>query len=75
MIYGHDGTIHKTRYLDVEVDDDGRVVAVWFRCLMLPFKQVTGDGRLKWRGADQLPDILAIHVQFEKEERDVTGAK
>lgn len=38
MIYGHNGTIHGTQYLDIEVRN-GEVVAVWFRCCMLPFKQ------------------------------------
>lgn len=38
--YGGDGTIHRTGQLDVEVDAWGNVVAVWFRCQPLPFKQV-----------------------------------
>ena len=37
-VYGHDKTIHGTTHLDVEVRD-GRVVAVWFRCMALPFVQ------------------------------------
>jgi len=37
--YGFNKTIHRTGALEVEVDDQGRVVAVWFRCMMLPFKQ------------------------------------
>lgn len=37
-IYGHDGTIHQTTHLDVEVDSEGVVQTVWFRCMMLPFK-------------------------------------
>ena len=36
--YGDGGTIHSTTHLDVEVDDDGLVVAVWFRCQTLPFQ-------------------------------------
>lgn len=39
MIYGHGGTIHRTEHLDVEVDKRGQVVAVWFRCMALPFEQ------------------------------------
>jgi len=35
--YGDGGTIHGTKYLDVEVYE-GEVVAVWFRCQQLPFK-------------------------------------
>lgn len=38
--YGRDGTIHRTAHLDVEIDAQGLVVAVWFRCQPLPFKQV-----------------------------------
>lgn len=38
MIYGHDGTIHGTQHVDVEVRH-GEVVAVWFRCCMIPFEQ------------------------------------
>lgn len=44
--YGDGGTWHTTTHLDVEVDESGRVVAVWYRCQMLPFKQRTvGDER------------------------------
>ena len=37
MIYGHDGTIHGTQKLNVEIDKKGNVVSVWFRCCALPF--------------------------------------
>lgn len=40
--YGGDGTIHGSTELDVETRD-GKVVAVWFRCAALPFKQVEVD--------------------------------
>jgi hypothetical protein len=43
MIYGHGGTIHGTEHLDVEVDSDGSVVSVWFRCMALPFQQTLVD--------------------------------
>jgi hypothetical protein len=39
MIYGHNKTIHGTKELSVEVDENGKVVAVWFRCMPLPFHQ------------------------------------
>jgi hypothetical protein len=39
--YGDGGTIHGTEYVDIETDSAGRVVAVWFRCQMLPFEQTT----------------------------------
>jgi hypothetical protein len=41
--YGEGGTLHGTTELDVETDATGRVVAVWYRCQMLPFKQRTVD--------------------------------
>jgi hypothetical protein len=37
--YGSDMTIHDNESLDVEVDEHGQVVAVWFRCQPLPFVQ------------------------------------
>ena len=37
--YGDGGTIHHSTRLDVEVDTFGEVVAVWFRCQPLPFRQ------------------------------------
>lgn len=39
--YGDGGTIHHTKYVDVEVDRNGHVVSVWFRCQLLPFRQTT----------------------------------
>lgn len=67
MRYGHDKTIHRTGHLDVEVDVSGKVVAVWFRCLRLPFKEVPAD---IWRALevekayreDPGPTIVAIEV-------------
>lgn len=46
--YGGNGTIHRTGHLDVETRN-GRVVAVWFRCQMLPFEQheLDSDERAK----------------------------
>jgi hypothetical protein len=40
--YGDGGTIHSSGYLDVETRE-GMVVAVWFRCQVLPFKQTAID--------------------------------
>lgn len=67
MIYGHDRTIHRTHHLNVEVGPDGRVVAVWFRCLALPFTEHRIDAA---RAADMdelqadghLPEVHAVHV-------------
>jgi len=41
--YGDDNTIHRTNHVDVEVDEYGKVVAVWFRCSLVPFEQVEVD--------------------------------
>lgn len=35
---GSRNTIHGSTRLDIEVDELGRPVAVWFRCLNLPFR-------------------------------------
>lgn len=40
--YGDGGTIHNSTELDVETYK-GNVVAVWFRCQMLPFRQIDVD--------------------------------
>ena len=42
--YGDDRTIHGTEYVDVETFG-GKVVAVWFRCMPVPFKQAKADTR------------------------------
>lgn len=60
--YGYDGTIHRTGEVNVELHD-GKVVAVWFRCSMLPYTQhVVDDGRAQDMVAcnRRLPKITAI---------------
>lgn len=42
-VRGEQNTIHASEHLDVEVNAHGHVVAVWFRCARLPFKQVQVD--------------------------------
>lgn len=41
--YGGDKTWHSTGTVDVQLDKSGKVVAVWFRCKMLPFTQSVRD--------------------------------
>ena len=41
--YGDGGTIHSSTWVDVEVDRQGRVVAVWFRCQQVPFTDTLVD--------------------------------
>ena len=62
--YGDGGTIHGTNHLDVETDRKGNVVAVWFRCQMLPFKQTVEDSeRVKeMRSVRGLPKITGVEV-------------
>jgi hypothetical protein len=62
--YGGTGTIHRTGYLDVETDRTGTVVAVWFRCQMLPFRQmnVKDDRAQSMLRTTGLPDIEAIEL-------------
>jgi hypothetical protein len=47
--YGDGTTIHGTTAIDVEVED-GVVVAVWYRCQMLPFVQHDAKGSSVGRG-------------------------
>lgn len=42
VVYGFDSTIHNNESLDVEVRN-GKVVAVWFRCTLIPFEQADVD--------------------------------
>lgn len=66
--YGDGGTIHASTALDVETTQDGRVVAVWFRCQMLPFEQVAVEGARAsemisaYSGAE-VPVLTGVEVQ------------
>lgn len=63
--YGNGGTIHGTTQLDVETDADGNVVAVWFRCQQLPYRQTRVDDRRVreaggWEGLPRLTGVELI---------------
>lgn len=46
--YGDGGTIHSSQEVNVELDKNGKVVSVWFRCMLLPFTQhIVDDQRAK----------------------------
>lgn len=64
--YGDDGTIHRTGEVNVELDERGRVVSVWFRCALLPFTQnVVGKDRaasMRRAYERQIPRITAIDL-------------
>ena len=64
--YGDDGTIHQTGSVDVGVDKDGKVVAVWFRCAMLPFIQydADADGGMVGRGN---PEVSITAIEWEED--------
>lgn len=61
--YGDGGTIHSSATLDVEVCD-GRVVAVWFRCQALPFRQsnVGAQRACEMRGMTA-PELHGVEVR------------
>jgi hypothetical protein len=56
MIYGHNGTIHGTQKVNVEIDRTGRVVSVWFRCCALPFDQTVV-------GIDRATEMLTMSAR------------
>lgn len=62
--YGDGGTIHGTRHLHVETRN-GKVVAVWFRCQVLPFQQVeVSQSRAREMGSmAHLPEITGVEVR------------
>lgn len=67
FFYGDGGTIHGTTHLDVEVDVDGVVVAVWYRCRQLPFVQVLVNNQRaeEMRGVREegaLPKLTGVHL-------------
>jgi len=65
--YGGDGTIHQTGWIDVETYH-GKVVAVWFRCLLVPFKQAettkdrATDLELIYDDPSDMADIVSIDL-------------
>ena len=73
ITYGHTGTIHRTNHLNVEVNENGVVVAVWFRCMLLPFDQtVVGPKRsacmLEAQDETDKIKLLAVEVDIERDE-------
>jgi hypothetical protein len=63
--YGDNNTIHRTGYVDVEVNEYGAVVAVWFRCHTVPFRETIVDidrakEMEKTYKEHKLPNIKAI---------------
>lgn len=52
--YGDGGTIHSTSVVNVETDNAGNVVSVWFRCQPLPFDQ-------RWVGPDRALEMVMMY--------------
>ncbi len=74
MIYGHDKTIHQSKHLDVETHN-GKVVAVWFRCAVLPFEQIEVDESRAEIMIDshRLRGILAVEFEDLKPLHQLSG--
>lgn len=79
QLYGDDNTIHRNTWLDIETDRRGNVVAVWFLCLSLPFKQIKVDENradqmrsmyLQYKG-DVYPKINSINITQQSDERSL----
>jgi len=64
--YGDDGTIHRTGEVNVELDNEGQVVSVWFRCALLPFTQnvVGKDRAADMRRAYEHPPYRITAIDF-----------
>lgn len=62
--YGDDKTVHASDYVNVEVNSVGQVVAVWFRCHPVLFKQSYADRtrsvQMEAMYSKQQPGIKAI---------------
>ena len=61
--YGDGGTIHASSDINVELDDQGRVVSVWFRCCPLQFTQTVVDTNRAqdMRAMYQRNDFAGLH--------------
>lgn len=64
--YGDNNTIHDTNHIDISLDEKGNVVAIWFRCQMLPFVVSKFPTNPKGYPSNKyLPKIQAIILQDE----------
>lgn len=65
--YGDGGTIHGSHTIDIQINEHGNVVAVWFRCQELPFRVSFIDERGRpeptgYGSTDDLPLITGVEV-------------
>ena len=71
--YGDDRTIHTSGDVNVEIGPTGKVVAVWFRCRMLPFTQTRVDGFRALEMLENPPEALVRikAIVFDTQERRI----
>ena len=68
--YGGNSTIHRTGWVDVETNEAGEVVGVWFRCHMLRFKQSKVEGtRSDEMKESYSKEKIPVLISMEFEER------
>lgn len=73
IFYGDGGTIHHSGELDIEMFE-GKVVSVWFRCMLLPFTEheVKENRASEMRGAynheGSVPDLTGVEVKYHAQE-------
>jgi len=77
--YGDGGTLHDSPQLDVETDRRGKVVAVWFRCQLLPFKQRVVDEDRATQMAyaytePYIPELRGVEVRDNPKTYSMTAA-
>ena len=70
MHYGDNGTIHSTQYLHIEVDTEGKVVGVWFRCCALPF-EATVVGPDRAQGMRQMSKDINARIKLNAVDIDM----
>lgn len=59
--YGWNGTVHASELLNIQLGPDGKPIAVWFRCQMLPF-DVSHVNQPRGVENQSLPRIMAVEV-------------
>ena len=70
--YGDQRTIHGTEHLDIELDSEGKVVSVWFRCMALPFQSTVvgydraAEMRTMSKGVNETYKLHAVKVGVPK---------
>lgn len=73
QMYGRDKTIHQTGHVDVEISPAGHVVAVWFRCMTLPFEEHFVDIRravAMVQMAEHSPPNMLVAIEVDPERVD-----